>query len=662
MFRRILIANRGEIAVRIIRTLKRMGIETVAIFSGDDEGALHTRTADMAFHLEGNSLDETYLNAEKIINIAIRTGSGAIHPGYGFLSENAAFAESATEQGITFIGPPPGIIRLMGDKARAKAVMSASGIPIIPGIKGDPGVLMKFMGNGSFSFPLMIKASAGGGGKAMRKVRNLNELEESLEISSREAMNYFGDPGLILEKYFEDARHIEVQVLADCHGNVFIPGERECSIQRRFQKVIEETPAVFLDEETRERMTAVTRRIVEETGYINAGTIEYLVDGDRNFYFLEMNPRIQVEHTVTEMVTGIDIVEQQVLIAAGNPLGFDTGGPRPGGHAIEARIYAEDPCNGFMPVPGRITDYREPEVPGIRIDAGISGPDIMLPGYDPLIAKVIAAGKNRAEAIGRLKKALREYFIAGTVTNRSFLLNLLDDKVFLENRISTGWLELSRERLAAVMNEKAALIPRPEIFALWLAAGLYGNQKGEKAGVWESLGYWRHEIRKSLIFGEKQYDLFITDRKKDGFSFETGGKLYHAGLKKTGTGRIILGLGEHWISGTVSAGSGIEDTVFTGGYEFRLKPLDFLPSEPFTTEQKGKTRSGLRIIKSPLHGKIVKMNAAKGEMVARGELLFILDAMKIENKIISPFDGKIKEVRVNTGDQVVMNQTVLVIE
>ena len=510
MFKRVLIANRGEIAVRIISTLKKTGIGSVALYTLPDEGSLHTRMADECFLLRGDTLSETYLNQDEIIRIALHCGADAIHPGYGFLSENADFAEAVVKAGLTFIGPSPELIRLMGDKVAARKSVFGMGLPIIPGIEGNPESLLALLGKGdSGMFPVMIKAAAGGGGKAMRRVNDIPELEEGLVIASREAMNYFGNGELCVEKYFENARHIEVQVLADKYGNILIPGERDCTVQRRFQKVIEEAPSLFLKENTRTKLFDASRRIVEELGYENAGTIEFLVDHNQDFYFLEMNTRIQVEHPVTEMITGLDLVHLQIMIAAGDQIPGAGGVIVPEGHAIEARLYAENPDEGFLPAPGRIHAYSEPSFPGIRIDSGIDGPSTLHPEYDPMIAKIIAHGRSRQEAIETLKSALGEFVISGTLNNRLFLKEILDDPDFLSNTLTTGWLEASRDRLVRNLSEKAGRRAKTDILALWLTKALHTAPQGSASGIWHEIGYWRQIICKSVVFDGRQFDLFV---------------------------------------------------------------------------------------------------------------------------------------------------------
>ncbi len=663
MFRKILIANRGEIAVRIIKTLDRMGIGSVAVYADQDRDALHTRLAGESIPLKGNDLGSTYLNAGKMIEIALRSGAGAIHPGYGFLSENADFASAVAEAGLVFIGPSPGVIRIMGDKSMAAKTVSSLGLPVIEGREGDVSELLEFFRKaGSSVFPLMIKAAAGGGGKGMRKVMNYPELQEALQISSREAMNYFGDPRIRVERLIEDARHVEVQVLADRAGNILLAGERECSVQRRFQKVIEESPSAFLTEKTRRKMFEISRQIAAGTGYLNAGTIEYLVDTEQNFYFLEMNTRIQVEHPVTEMVTGTDIVEQQILIAAGRLLNPGFTVLQPEGHAVEARIYAEDPAEGFTPSPGMIYLNRITSFPGIRIDQGTGQEFMVHPAFDPLVAKVSAHGTDRREAIGNLSLALSDAAVSGSRTNRMFLKAILEDADFVENRLSVNWLEKKAVTIIRRMNEQMNGTPQEEIFALWLTFRLFGHKPDRLPIPWNRVKRLRSLFKKTVVFNDKYIELCVPTINNDHFVFEADGQPYQVDVSLIAGSELQVDLDGKMLSGVVSAGKDIEDMVFIRGMEFRIKPLDFLPSGPFLTDQSSAGRSGKHIIKSPLHGRIVGLNAETGKKVLKGELLFILDAMKIENRIIAPFDGQITDVKVNIGDQVELDQPVLVIE
>jgi acetyl-CoA carboxylase, biotin carboxylase subunit len=469
MFKKILIANRGEIAVRVIRACREMGIQSVAVYSDVDRASLHVRKADEAYHLGPAAAAESYLNIPKIIAAAKRSGTEAIHPGYGFLSENSRFAHACAEAGIKFIGPTAAAMEMMGSKTRARQNMEKAGIPFVPGTaRGLESVDEAKRVAEKIGYPVMLKAAAGGGGKGMRLVHTPEELRSALESAKSEAQRAFGDNEVYLEKAIINPRHIEMQVLADEHGNTVYLGERECSIQRRHQKVLEESPSPFVDENMRKQMGEVAVRVAQAAGYTNAGTIEFLVDGQRNFYFLEMNTRLQVEHPVTELTTGFDLVHLQIRIAAGERLPFKQDDVRLRGHAIECRIYAEDPDNNFFPSPGKITLLLLPSGPGIRRDSGMYEGWTVPIDYDPLLAKLIGYGTDREQATSRLTRALNEYFVGGIKTNISLFRRILNDEDFKAGRLDTGFLDrlLARPAETVAADGKGA-----EIAAI--AAGLF---------------------------------------------------------------------------------------------------------------------------------------------------------------------------------------------
>ncbi len=443
MFNKVLIANRGEIAVRIIRACRELGLKTVAVYSEVDRSALHVRQSDEAYLLGPPASRDSYLRGDKIIEIAKRSGVGAIHPGYGFLAEREDFAQAVQEAGLVFIGPRPSAIAAMGDKAVARATVAAAGIPVVPGTEGEGSLrdadLLAIAPQ--IGFPLLIKATAGGGGKGMREVDHLQEMPGLLIAARREAEAAFGDGNVYLEKVISEARHIEFQILADTFGNVIHLGERECSLQRRHQKLLEESPSPFMDDELRSRMGELACRAARSVDYLNAGTIEFLVDADRNYYFLEMNTRLQVEHPVTEMVTGVDIVREQIRIARGRRLRYSQDQIQLNGWALECRINAEDPHNSFRPSTGQLTSVIPPSGPGVRVDTGVYAGFTITPYYDSLISKLVCWGETRGEAILRMRRALEEFRILGVRTNIPFHQQLLDSPRFIGGQFDTRFVE-----------------------------------------------------------------------------------------------------------------------------------------------------------------------------------------------------------------------------
>lgn len=469
MFKKVLIANRGEIAVRILRALHEMGIRSVVVYSDVDRAALHVRKADEAYHIGPATASESYLNIPKIIDVAVRCGAEAIHPGYGFLSENAAFARACREAGLKFIGPTPEAMEALGSKTRARQLMAKANVPFVPGTaKGLLSLEEAQQVAERIGYPIMIKAAAGGGGKGMRMVADAQELKSAYEGARSEALRAFGDDEVYIEKLIVNPRHIEMQILGDEHGNVVWLGERECSVQRRHQKVLEESPSPIVDPEMRRRMGETAVRVAKASGYTNAGTVEFLVDQQKNFYFLEVNTRLQVEHPVTELITGLDLVHLQLRIASGEPLPFQQEDIRIRGHAIECRIYAEDPDNNFFPSPGKIGLLLQPSGPGIRRDSGVYEGFVVPIDYDPLLGKLIGYGSDRGEAIERLQRAMREYFIGGIKTNLSLFRRILYEPEFLEAKLDTGFLD----RLLKSGKPPEAVDPEKVKIAA-IAAGLF---------------------------------------------------------------------------------------------------------------------------------------------------------------------------------------------
>jgi acetyl-CoA carboxylase biotin carboxylase subunit len=448
MFKKILVANRGEIAVRVIRACRELGITSVAVYSDVDRAALHVRKADEAYHIGPATASESYLNISKLLEVARRSGADAVHPGYGFLSENPQFARACRDAGLKFIGPNPEAMELMGSKTRARQAMQAAGVPFVPGSsRGLQSLDDALAVAGNIGYPVMLKAAAGGGGKGMRIVRSSEELSSALEQARSEALRSFKDDEVYIEKLIENPRHVEIQIFGDEHGHLVYLGERECSVQRRHQKVLEESPSPIVSPDMRRRMGETAVRVGQAANYTNAGTVEFLVDSDRKFYFLEMNTRLQVEHPVTEFVTGLDLVHLQIRTAAGEPLPFRQEDVQLRGHAIECRVYAEDPDNNYMPSPGTITRLLQPSGPGLRRDSGMYEGFTVPVDYDPLLAKVIGYAPTRGDAINRLNRAMFEYFVGGIKTNISLFRRILRDPDFIAGKVDTGFLDrlLARE-------------------------------------------------------------------------------------------------------------------------------------------------------------------------------------------------------------------------
>ena len=510
MFKKILIANRGEIAVRVIRACHEMGIIAVAVYSDVDRASLHLRHADEAYPIGGAAATESYLNFHKILEAAQRSGADAIHPGYGFLSENAAFAQACADAGVKFIGPTAAAMETMGSKTRARQAMERAGVPFVPGTShGLESVEQAQQVAARIGYPVMLKAAAGGGGKGMRLVHAHDQLKSSLEAARSEAERSFGNGEVYLEKAILNPRHIEMQVLADEHGNTVYLGERACSLQRRHQKVLEEAPSPIVDPEMRRQMGEVAVRVAQAAGYTNAGTVEFLVDQQKNFYFLEMNTRLQVEHPVTELITGLDLVHLQIRIAAGERLPFNQDDLQIRGHAIECRIYAEDPDNNYFPSPGKITMLLEPSGPGIRCDSGMYEGWTVPTDYDPLLAKLIGYGADRDQATGRLMRALNEYFVGGIKTNISLFRRILRDADFRAAQLDTGFLDrlLSAKEDTPVDSKIAGPDERGELSdvaaiaaGMFAALGLAANGPGESEAAAapvraRSVSNWRSTSR-----------------------------------------------------------------------------------------------------------------------------------------------------------------------
>jgi len=655
LFNKILIANRGEIAVRIIKSAKKMGIQTVAIYSKVDAESLHIRMADEAHCIGDAALNETYLNIEKIIAIAKETNCEAIHPGYGFLAENPKFVIACEDTGIIFIGPSAKAIQLMGNKIEARAFVEKLNIPMTKAHTGDLKHLLQ--ASKSIELPVLVKAAAGGGGKGMRIVHHWKDLKETIEATSREAKAYFGDGEVFVEKYVENPRHIEIQVMGDKHGNVVHLYERECSIQRRYQKVIEESPSPSLTQEVREKMGAEAVKISKAIGYDNAGTIEFLVDNKLNYYFLEMNTRVQVEHPVTEMVTSIDIVREQILIAAGNKLSFSQSDIKQKGYAIEARIYAEDPENEFLPSPGHLTLYQEPQGDGIRIDSGIDKPIEVKSFFDPMLSKLIAFDANRDLARKKLLQALDQYHIHGIKTNVTYLMSVLQNEDFQQNKIDTKFCDHQADKLIQWIQKERKSISKPLILSAFLA---HQFAFIEKESVWGKIGYWRQRMQININLDGERHSIQIIERNQKGGLFKVQGKEYRVCIKEIKACFIQISINGDCYKFMLSMDKESNTIVGLSGHNFVLKRDDFLSINDFYESAMHGQASD--IVKSPMPGKVIKVLVKVGNSVKKGDVLLVVEAMKMENNILASRVGIIEELNVTEGDMVDGNKILLKLE
>jgi acyl-CoA carboxylase subunit alpha len=641
-FRKILIANRGEIALRVMRTCREMGIETVAVFSESDSYAVHTRSADEAVFID------SYLSIEKVIDAALRTGADAIHPGYGFLSESAEFAQSCAAAGIVFIGPSPQVIGLMGLKSSARRLMAEAGVSVVPGYDGERQDI-ETLGAKMFEIglPVLIKASAGGGGKGMRLVRSEDEIEGSIEAARREAVKAFGDGALLLEKFIERARHVEVQILGDQHGNLIHLFERDCSLQRRHQKVIEETPSPIVDEELRRSLGEAAVRAGRAIGYTNAGTVEFILpDGFDKFYFIEANTRLQVEHPVTEMITGIDLVKAQIEIAEGKPLPFRQSELRRSGHAIEARLYAEDPNNSFLPSVGKIVDWRSPDIiHGLRIDSGVErGTEVGI-YYDPLLAKVIAHAADRSTALRKLRYALRGLKVFGLRTNREFLIRLLETEAFGRGEVDTGYIEEHLDELLITADPQST---RASLIAL----ALYLQNQGRGANRLPS-GYRNNPFRDPSIklrVDEREVEISWRQVVGDNYLVEFWGSSIDAQMVSCNPNAIRLSL--EGIQRTFDIVS-VNERYYVSS-TLGSQVIERLPRHPIhQVALEGGFAS------SPMPGQVLKILVGVGQQVTPDEPLIILEAMKMEHTMRAAVDGVVEEILVKQGDIVGPGQTLI---
>ncbi len=659
MFEKILIANRGEIACRVIRTCRRLGIRTVAIFSEADADSLHVRMADEAVAIGASPAAESYLVAERIVEACKATGAQAVHPGYGFLSERAGFARALEEAGIVFIGPPVPAIEAMGDKIESKRLARNAGVSTVPGSLeaiADPAAALRIARE--IGFPVMIKASAGGGGKGMRIALGEDELAEGIERARSEARASFGDDRVFLEKFVEEPRHIEIQVLGDRHGNLLYLNERECSIQRRHQKIIEEAPSPFLDAATRRAMGEQAVALARAVDYHSAGTVEFIVDRHRNFYFLEMNTRLQVEHPVTELVTGLDLVELMIKVAAGEHLGLRQEDVRLDGWAIESRVYAEDPRRGFLPSTGRLVRYAEPEGPGVRVDSGVvEGGEVSI-FYDPMIAKLCAWGPDRGTAIARSRAALDSFVVRGPGHNVDFLGAVLASARFAEGRLSTAFIaeeygdrfdghELSRERL----EELAAVVVAMRVREAARAVAVDGQLRSWCPPAERAWSVSFGEVAVAVVVQgpaiEGELEVVVDDRSLSVRLDWRPGLL----LVRAQVGGETLTLQADPVS------EGYE--IRHGGARLRTVVQTRRAADYASRMPKKVPPDTSSLVRSPMPGLIVSVAVIEGEEVKLGQDLCILEAMKMENVLRAERDGRIAEVKVKARDAVAADQVLM---
>ncbi|MEC7648267.1 MAG: acetyl-CoA carboxylase biotin carboxylase subunit [Pseudomonadota bacterium] len=658
MIRKILIANRGEIACRVMRTAKQMGIKTVAVYSDADADSMHVEMADEAKYIGGARAQDSYLNVDAIAAAIRETGADGVHPGYGFLSENAAFAEACAEAGAAFIGPPPSAIRAMGSKSEAKRLMEEAGVPLLPGYHGDDQSDERLTAAAEeIGFPVMVKAAAGGGGRGMRMIGEAAALADGLAGARREAKAGFGDDTLLIEKYLGKPRHIEMQVFADTHGNAVHVFERDCSIQRRHQKVVEEAPAPGMTVEMRAAMADAAVKVAQAIDYVGAGTVEFLVEAERMgapdcFYFMEMNTRLQVEHPVSEMIAGVDLVEWQIRVADGEALPMTQDQIQLDGHAVEVRLYAEDPSRDFRPSPGPLDHFRTPlEDTHVRIDTGVREGDEVTMHYDPMIAKVIGWDRDRTSAIARLGQALEKTHVVGTTTNLDFLSAICGSAAFIEADLDTGFIEQNAKTLfpeaGAVDAATLALAALAELIWQGDAAARKGRVGGDPYSPWQMNDGWRVNDRGHVDLpfrdGEEE-ETVIAYMDGAGYRMVIREKELTVRGAFNAEGRLAAEIDGHWVTASV---------IRHGEERHILGPLGTrqLVYVNLHQAQASSGSHGGRLT-SPLPGRVVSVVVAAGDMVSAGQILMVIEAMKMEHSITAPAASTVETVHFSEGDQV----------
>ena len=662
-FSKVLVANRGEIARRVFVGCRGLGLATVAVHSEPDADAPFAGEADETVAIDGTTAAESYLDVAKLLDAARRTGADAVHPGYGFLAENAEFAQAVIDAGHVWIGPPPAAIEAMGSKVGARALMEAAGVPVVPGAELGAGTDAAAEAE-RVGFPLLVKASAGGGGKGMRPVDSAAELADAIEGARREAGAAFGDSTVFLERYLQRPRHIEIQLLADTHGTTVSLGERECSIQRRHQKVLEESPSPAVDTELRERLGAAAVAAAEAVGYVGAGTVEFMLAADGDFHFLEMNTRLQVEHPVTEMVLGLDLVAEQLRIAAGEPLSERAREPRIGGHAIEVRLYAEDPASGYLPQAGSLSHFSVPgaepfAVPRggadpapLRLDSGVESGSVVSPHYDPMLAKVIAWGPSRGEAAARLAAALAAAAVDGVITNRDLLVRVLRDPGFAAGETDTGFLERG-EGLSDPLVDAEAL----GLHAVAAALSAMAERRGEAKVLRFVPAGFRNNFSEPqrVAFDGPDGELEVTYAlRRDGTQIAVDGvELDDPRVRSLEPGEVELAVGGVSRRYSVRRSDGVHHVNGALGQTSMRE----LPRFPGADEALGEGA-----LVAPMPGKVIKLAVEAGATVEAGDVLIVLEAMKMEHELTAPTSGNLIELRVAEGDQVEAGAALAVIE
>jgi len=657
-FHKILVANRGEIALRVIRAIRELDKLAVVIYSEFDRDLPFVTEADEAYSLGSGNLAETYLDIQKIIGISRLANIDAIHPGYGFLAENPSFAEACRENRIHFIGPDPEVIALMGNKSNAREKARELGLPVLEGMVDDLEGLIG--ASRQLNYPVLIKPTAGGGGKGMRIIHSRESFEQEAREASREAMNYFGSGELYVEKYLKDPRHIEVQVIADQHGHSVHLYERECSLQRRYQKIIEEAPSPFITKTTREHITSHALQLITGIGYTNAGTVEFLIDNNQDFYFLEMNTRIQVEHPVTEMITGLDLVREQIRVAEGHLLSFNQKEVSINGHSIEARVYAEDPEKEFMPSTGRIETFHVPCPKNARIDSGFRKGNLVEPWYDPLLAKVITRGTSREEATNHLARILKDFRITGLKTNRDILIEILRSVPFKENKFHTGYIDRDLESLIRSNRVSRNMLDVDMLLssAVLIALQPPGSTEFENVSPWQVIGHWRILPEMTLQADNHQYRIrYELLKGRERMRLHIGPRDYTVALERRDAN-------DYWIriNNQVLKVWGITDRseilLDQNGHLYRLRRLDILDRR-YIGGGESKIKTGPGEIIAPLSGRTVQINVKEGDQIDQGDPLLVIESMKMENKILAPHAATVERIKVSVGDQVHTNQLII---